>query len=199
MQPFKHLNAIACPIEGTDINTDQILPGRFMQKPRINYGDYFFHDLRPSTDKSADDNTVFAPFRQRYRNAAILVCDRNFGCGSSREQAVHAAYDYGIRVVIAPSLGENFQTNCFKNGLLAITLDEANVVTLRDCLQSASEPQLSIDLPEQIICIPGTNITFRYEIDAFSKASLLSGMDDLDLTLSLLSQLAEFENKQSAN
>lgn len=198
MKPFTRLDAIACPIEGNDINTDQVLPGRFMQKPRVDYGRYFFHDLRPSADAGSNESSIFPPFRQRYQGASILVCGRNFGCGSSREQAVHAAYDYGIRVVIAPSMGENFLTNCLKNGLLAITLPDAEVKELREWLATTAKPHLDVDLEDKIIRIPGTNMALRYNLDAFSRRSLLSGMDDLDFTLSLSDRLAAFETARDA-
>jgi 3-isopropylmalate/(R)-2-methylmalate dehydratase small subunit len=196
MKPYARLDAIACPIDGNDINTDQVLPGRFMQKPRFDYGRYFFHDLRPSSGTSSDDCSVFPPFRARYQGASILVCGSNFGCGSSREQAVHAAWDFGIRVVIAPSLGENFLTNCLKNGLLAVTLPDADVAELREWLATSTKPHLDVDLEHQIVRVPSTNRAFHYDLDAFSKTRLLSGMTDLDFTLSLADRLTAFENNE---
>jgi 3-isopropylmalate/(R)-2-methylmalate dehydratase small subunit len=121
MEPFKSLRAVALPIAQPNFDTDQILPARFLQKPRaLNFGEFLFRDLRYRSDGS--ENPDFVLNEPAYKSARIVVGEANFGCGSSREHAVWALYDYGIRAVIAPSMGDIFMSNAAKNGLLTIVL-----------------------------------------------------------------------------
>ena len=132
MQPFRNIKSLALPIAQPNVDTDQILPARFLHKPRKDgYAQYLFHDLRPLVD------------RPEYPQPKILIAAENFGCGSSRENAVWALSDFGIRVVIAPSFGDIFYSNCLKNGLLPVTL-RADIVAA--ILEAAASRKLSTSI-----------------------------------------------------
>ena len=178
MQPLRNLKSIALPIPHSNVDTDQILPARFLHKPRKDgYSQFLFADLRHLVD------------RADCPRPRILIAQENFGCGSSRENAVWALADFGIRVVIAPSFGDIFSSNCIKNGILPVRLRVGIVASLL----GESEPQtLYVDLYSQTVTIPdGTR--YGFEIDLFSKQCLLNGGDELDYTLTLLPQIEAFE------
>jgi 3-isopropylmalate/(R)-2-methylmalate dehydratase small subunit len=182
MHAFTTLEAVAMPMTQPNIDTDQIIPARFLQKLRKDgFGQYLFHDLAENPD--------FVLNRPAYREARILVAEQNFGCGSSRENAVWALYDRGFRVVIAPSFGDIFFNNCLKNGLLPVTLPLEVVAHL---LSSADDQKLKVDLESQLVSLPG-GVAHRFDIDPFAKHCLLNGIDELDYTLSLMPQIAAFE------
>jgi 3-isopropylmalate/(R)-2-methylmalate dehydratase small subunit len=188
MQTFTTLHAVAVPLDRANVDTDQILPARFLKKPRsAGYGAFLFHDER---QRSAD----FPLDRAAFHDAAILVAARNFGCGSSREGAVYGLVDGGIRCVIAPSFGDIFATNAAKNGLLTITLPEAEVGKLRDRLWAAPGTKLTIDLPAETITGPDGQ-PIHFEIDAFHKRCLIEGLDDIDLTLESIDAITAFEER----
>ena len=165
--PFTTLTAPAALLDRPNIDTDQIIPARFLRKPRsAGYGNFLFHDLRTRET---------AAFPVQPDAAAILVAGDNFGCGSSREGAVYALVDAGLRCVIAPSFGDIFASNAAKNGLLTIALPDAPA-RLGACAT------LAIDLPAQTITLPdGT--TLHFAIDEFRKTCLVQGLDDIGLTL----------------
>src|SRR6266853_508550 len=165
MEPFLRLDAAAVPIGVPNIDTDQIIPARFLWRKR----------------------------RDGYREARIVVADRNFGCGSSREHAVWALYDYGIRAVVAPSFGDIFFNNCFQNGLLPVALAAGRVAALRVLLEQAPGSHLAIDLEAQTVSGPDS-VVDRFEIEAFRKQCLLAGADDISFTLGHRGHIAEFEN-----
>jgi 3-isopropylmalate/(R)-2-methylmalate dehydratase small subunit len=182
MQPFRNIKSLALPIAQPNVDTDQILPARFLHKPRKGgYAQYLFHDLRSLVD------------RAEYPQPKILVAAENFGCGSSRENAVWALSDFGIRVAIAPSFGDIFFSNCLKNGLLPVVL-RADVVA---AMLAVTQPQvLYVDLFSQTVTIPdGTR--YGFDIDLFGKQCLLNGVDELGYTLTLLPQIEEFEKNSS--
>src|SRR5215813_1827103 len=163
MEPFKPLQAVAAPLAVPNIDTDQIIPARFLWRKRSEgWGHLLFNDLRFKDDGSPRPQFVLN--RPEYRNAQILVADRNFGCGSSREHAVWALYDYGIRTVIAPSFGDIFFNNSLQNGLLPIVLPAERVEALRTMLEQAPGTRLSVDLAAQIVAGPDGAID-RFEID----------------------------------
>ncbi|MGY8631934.1 3-isopropylmalate dehydratase small subunit [Bradyrhizobium sp. 14AA] len=190
MEPFTRITAAAAPIEGADIDTDQILPARFMHKRRVDYGKYCFHDQRFDTTGSTRRDFVLN--RPGFQRPAILVGDRNFGCGSSREQAVHTLADFGIRSIIAVSFGDIFQTNCLKNGLLPVLLPEAAVRGLRARLAASPGLPLTVDLEtEQVIEADGT--VHPFSADPFGRSCLLAGLDEIDYTLTLLDRVSDFE------
>ncbi|QCG95472.1 3-isopropylmalate dehydratase small subunit [Azospirillum sp. TSA2s] len=174
MDPFVTLTAPAVPLDIANIDTDQLLPARFLKKPRsAGYGNFLFHDER---------KPGFPLDNPAYAGAAVLVSDRNFGCGSSREGAVYALVDGGFRCVVAPSFGDIFAANAAKNGLLTVTLPEEAVATLRRQLQEAPGAAVTVDLPAQTLTGPdGRPLPFA--IDAFKKECLIEGLDDVALTL----------------
>jgi 3-isopropylmalate/(R)-2-methylmalate dehydratase small subunit len=186
MQTFITLHAVAVPLDRVNVDTDQILPARFLKKPRsAGYGAFLFHDERRR-------DPAFPLDRPAFRDAAILVAARNFGCGSSREGAVYGLVDGGIRCVIAPSFGDIFAANAAKNGLLTITLPEVEVGKLRDRLRTAPGTKLMVDLPAETITDPDGQ-TIHFEIDAFRKRCLMEGLDDIDLTLEAIDAITVFD------
>lgn len=193
LKPFERLDAIAVPITQPNLDTDQILPARYLQKPRSNnFGEYLFRDLRFGKDGS--EQRGFVLNQTPYRDGRVIVAARNFGCGSSREHAVWALHDYGFRAVIAPSFGDIFSSNALKNGLLPIALPEPAVAGMLDAVQKTPGSRVTVDLEAQTVLGPdGTAHTFN--IDAFSKHCLLNGLDELGYTLSLVGQIADFERR----
>jgi 3-isopropylmalate/(R)-2-methylmalate dehydratase small subunit len=185
MEPFVRLDAVALPIARPNVDTDQILPARYLQKPRSdNFGDYLFRDVR--------QDPAFVFNRDEFRGARIVVAERNFGCGSSREHAVWALYDHGFRAAIAPSFGDIFASNAQKNGFLPIVLPEPVVAQLITQLEAQPGARIVVDLPAQTVRAPdGTGHAF--EIDAFAKHCLVEGLDEISYTLTLLPAIEAFE------
>jgi 3-isopropylmalate/(R)-2-methylmalate dehydratase small subunit len=191
MDPFTHLTAVALPIARANVDTDQIVPARYLQKPRSdNFGDYLFRDLRFRAGGS--ENPDFLLNDPLYRAARIVVAERNFGCGSSREHAVWALYDYGFRVAIAPSFGDIFASNAIKNGFLPVRLAEPAVSSLLAQLAAAKGAQVTVDLPSQTVLAPDGS-AHRFDIDAFAKRCLLEGLDEIGYTLTLLDKVTAYE------
>jgi len=202
VEPFKSLRAVALPIAQPNLDTDQILPARFLHKPRAeNFGEYLFRDLRFRRDGS--DNPDFILNKPGYRAARIVLAEENFGCGSSREHAVWALYDYGIRAVIAPSMGDIFVSNAAKNGLLTIVLPAPAVAGMIQAALAEPGLQITVDLEAQSVTMPvpgaasaatlGSVTQFNFEIDAYRQRCLLSGLDELGYTLTLLDSIETFE------
>src|SRR5215510_4990457 len=153
MEPFKPLQAVAAPLAMPNIDTDQIIPARFLWRKRgEGWGHLLFNDLRFNGDGTLRPHFVLN--RPEYRDARILVADRNFGCGSSREHAVWALYDYGIRTVIAPSFGDIFFNNSFQNGLLPVMLPAERVTALLTMLGKEPGTRLEVDLAAQEVRAP---------------------------------------------
>jgi 3-isopropylmalate/(R)-2-methylmalate dehydratase small subunit len=180
MERFLTLDAVACPLPLANIDTDQLIPARFMKTPRAaGYGRFLLHDLR--FDEAGVKRPGFPLDGPRHEGAQILVTRRSFGSGSSREAAVYALWDFGIRCVIAPSFGDIFASNAVKNGLLPATVSEADCEALLASLAVAEEPRLTVDLEARRIIGPNGEISFS--IDPVRRLQLLNGWDDLDLTL----------------
>lgn len=193
LQAFELLEAIALPITQANVDTDQILPARYLQKPRANdFGAYLFRDLRDRA--GGTDNTTFMLNQPAYKSSRIVVAERNFGCGSSREHAVWALYDYGVRAVIAPSFGDIFYSNALKNGLLPIVQPAAVVVALLTCLQENPGAMISVDLVAQTIQSP-EGFIHDFDINPFTKHCLLQGLDELDYTLDQIARIEDFERR----
>jgi len=191
MEPFTRLSAIAVPLDQANVDTDRIVPARFLRKPRSGgYGGFLFHDVRFNADGSEVSDFILN--RSPYRDAGILVADRNFGCGSSREGAVWALFDYGFRSVIAPSFGDIFFNNCCKNGLLPVVLREEIVAGLREQLNRQPGARIDIDLVAETLVAPD-GVRHRVEIDPFRKRCLLHGFDDIGLTLEHEAAILAFE------
>jgi len=196
MEPFRTFEAVAAPFPNPDIDTDQIFPSRFMQKPRSSgLYRYLFHDQRFS--EAGVERPSFVLNQPPYREAKIAVTERNFGCGSSREQAVFSLYDYGFRAVIAPSFGEIFFNNCFKSGLLPIRLAPAEVATLLGLTRNTPGIRLRIDLNAQDVQAP-SGPRYRFDIDPLRKQNLLNGVDDITLSLGYRDEIDAFEKAYDA-
>jgi 3-isopropylmalate/(R)-2-methylmalate dehydratase small subunit len=194
MEKFETLQGVVIPLDKVNIDTDQILPARYLQKPRANnFGDYLFKDVRH------DGNGLLRPEfvlnQAAYVGAQIMLANDNFGCGSSREHAVWALYDRGFRAVIAPSFGDIFFNNALKNGLLPIRLAKSEVMNLFSLVQQNSETHVVIDLVAQTV-LASPDFCVSFEIDHFSKKCFLEGIDELGYTLSLLPQIEAFERKR---
>ena len=196
MKPFTVLTARAAPIDQPNVDTDQILPARFLKKSRNDpdYHRFLFHDLR--FDDQGNEKPEFILHQDAYRHIGILVADRNFACGSSREAAVYALMANDIRCVIAPSFGDIFFSNSFKNGNLPIAVSEEIATELRRQLHVQPGAGMTIDLPVQTITAPkGEKISF--DIDPARKERLLEGLDDITLTLKYESEMVAFETKRA--
>jgi 3-isopropylmalate/(R)-2-methylmalate dehydratase small subunit len=177
------------PLDLVNVDTDRIVPARFLRKPRsAGYHNFLFHDLRESDPRFVLD-------RPEYRGAQILVAAENFGCGSSREAAVWALAGFGLRAWIAPSFGDIFFENSFKNGVLAIVLPLDRVASLREALARSPGTELTIDLAAQTVRFPDGSAE-RFEVDPFRKECLLAGIDEIDLTLRHADAIAAYERRQ---
>ncbi len=197
MEPFKRLDAIAAPMPVANVDTDQIIPARFLRKPRkAGYGQYLFHDLR--FDDAGKERPEFVLNQPPYRQARVLVADKNFGCGSSREHAVYALWDYGFRAVIAPSYGDIFYGNSLKNGFLPIVLAGDIVARLREQIQQSPGAHVIVDLDAQAVIGPDAQ-PCRFEMDAFRKHCLLQGIDELDFTLGHRAEIEAHERTQTGS
>ncbi|MFN0300346.1 MAG: 3-isopropylmalate dehydratase small subunit [Burkholderiales bacterium] len=191
MQQFTTLTAIAAPYDPINVDTDQIVPARFLKYPRSGgYGQFLFHDLRLRDDGT--ENPDFILNRALYRDAGIFVGNTNFACGSSREGAVYALSDRGIRSVIAPSFGDIFYNNCQKNGVVPVRLAPDICLHLRELLKKAPGTALTVDL-QQLVVIEPDGTRHAFELDAFGREMMLKGVDEVGLTLSLLSDVEAFE------
>lgn len=200
MKPIRAFNSIAAPLRGRNIDTDQIIPARFLKMNRQapgGYGHFLFHDLSHLNDDCLRDDFVLnSPV---FQSATILVAEQNFGCGSSREGAVYAFVDRGFQAIIAPSFGDIFFSNCLKNGLLPIQLPEDVVAALLDNAQRSNVGlSVTIDLENQMVAWTvgnGTLENHTFPIDPFWRECLLKGVDEIELTQSYMQQVEQFEIK----
>jgi 3-isopropylmalate/(R)-2-methylmalate dehydratase small subunit len=190
MEKFTKVTGAACPIDQANVNTDQIIPARFLKWTRAQgIGKVLFNDLRH--DAEGRENQDFPLNRPTWRDAKVVVAARNFGCGSSRESAVYALYDYGIRCVIAPSFGDIFSGNAVQNGLLTAIVTDAEAAEIIATLRDNPELPLTVDLEEQRI-VAG-NRTYAFTIDPVRRTRLLNGWDDISLTDSFRDRIAAFK------
>ncbi len=203
MQKFSVETGIVIPMDRPNVDTDAIIPKQFLKSiKRTGFGPNLFDEWRyldhgePGQDCSNRPvNPDFELNQPRYRGGTILLARENFGCGSSREHAVWALDDFGIRVIIAPSFADIFFSNTSKNGILAITLEEKLIDKLFEQVSATEGYQLKVDLPAQTITLPdGENIPF--EIDGFKKHCLLEGLDDIGLTLQHTADIEAYEDKR---
>jgi len=194
MEPFVKLTAVAAPYDRNNVDTDQIIPARFLLKRRTDpeYATYLFRDLRFNTDGT--EKADFVLNQLAYRNAKIFVGNENFGGGSSREAAAIALQAYGIRAVIAVTFGDIFFNNCIKNGVLPIRLPREAAASLRRQLQEKPGATLTIDLPAQTVTDPAGE-SDAFEIDGFSKTCLVDGLSQIDLTLRYKDRIDAFEKQ----
>jgi 3-isopropylmalate/(R)-2-methylmalate dehydratase small subunit len=200
MQAFTVEQGIVIPIDRPNVDTDAIIPKQFLKSiQRSGFGPNLFDEWRyldlgqpGESCEGRPVNTEFVLNQPRYQGASILLARENFGCGSSREHAVWALEDFGIRVVIAPSFADIFFNNTSKNGILAIELAEEVVDRLFDAVAAQPGYQLHVDLPKQIITLPDGSV-LAFETDAFKKDCLIKGLDDIGLTLEHTDDIKAYE------
>ncbi len=207
MDKFQRFSSLVCPLSRSNVDTDAIIPKQFLKSiQRSGFGPNLFDAWRyldegqPGTDNSQRPvNTEFVLNESRYQGANILLAGKNFGCGSSREHAPWALLDYGFRVIIAASFADIFYHNCFKNGILPITLDESQIAELFVSAQAEQPLTLTVDLAaQQLIGMKGERYAFT--VDSFRRHCLLEGLDDIDLTLQHQDTIRAYEDhrRQSA-
>jgi len=187
MEPFKKIKSIVTPLDQMNVDTDQIIPKQFLKLvQKSGFGKYLFYNWR--YDENEKENQNFILNNKKYKNSKILLTGQNFGCGSSREHAVWALQDYGFSVIIAPSFADIFYSNCFKNGILPIKVDEKTIKKLNE-----ENLELEVDLEKQLLITNNQKIDF--DIDPYQKKILLEGLDDIALTLQFEEKISEFEKK----
>ena len=195
MTKFTSLKSIVIPLPNNNIDTDQIIPARFLKvTDKASVAEGLFSDWRYNTDGSP--NPDFVLNIPQYQGAQILLTGDNFGCGSSREHAPWALVGWGIRVVISTSFADIFRNNSLKNGLLPVVVDEKTHKNLLSLLQEAPDTELTVDLESQKVTLPD-NRSISFEIDGFSKKCLLEGIDQLGYILSFEQKIKEYENNQA--
>jgi len=189
MEPFKNVKSIVTPFDKVNVDTDQIVPKQFLKLvQKSGFGKFLFFNWR--FDENENPKSDFILNDPKYDDSKILVAGDNFGCGSSREHAVWALQDYGFSVIISSSFADIFFSNCFKNGILPITLDQKII----EMLQQETNP-VSVDLETQTITTDSQEITF--EIDSHKKKILLEGLDDIAQTFQLEDKISEFEKNST--
>jgi 3-isopropylmalate/(R)-2-methylmalate dehydratase small subunit len=178
MQPFRQHTGLVAPLDRANVDTDQIIPKQFLKRiERTGFGQFVFYDWRYLPD--GEMNSAFVLNEPRYQGASILVADKNFGCGSSREHAPWALGEYGFRVIIAPSFADIFANNCFKNGMLPIALPVEEIMKRA---QEVEGYRLTVDLETQMIA-DESGLSVSFVVDSFQRYCLLEGLDDIALTL----------------
>jgi len=203
MQAFTTHTGKIVPLDRANVDTDAIIPKQYLKSiKRTGFGPHLFDDWRywdagglvvdPSPRRENPDFILNKPI---YRDASILLARENFGCGSSREHAVWALADAGFRVVIAPSFADIFYNNCSKNGVLAIVLEEKNIDTLFELASQQASAEAEVDLAEQTVKA-GDDLVYQFSIDDYRKENLLSGLDDIGLTLKHADAIRAFEGER---
>jgi 3-isopropylmalate/(R)-2-methylmalate dehydratase small subunit len=190
MDKFTQITATACPLNVTNINTDQLLPARYLKWPRARgLGKVLLQDLR--FDPAGREQPDFPLNQPEWREAKIVVAGRNFGCGSSREAAVYALYDHGVRCVVAPSFGDIFAGNAVQNGLLTAVVPDEVAATLMSELTATPKTPVTVDLEQQTISCG--NLSCGFSIDPVRRLRLLNGWDDIALTKSFGDRISAFK------
>jgi 3-isopropylmalate/(R)-2-methylmalate dehydratase small subunit len=196
MEKFISITGVAASLDITNVDTDMIIPKQYLKTiKRTGLGGGLFAELRYKEDGT--ENPEFVLNKPAYREAKILVAEDNFGCGSSREHAPWALLDFGIRCVISTSFADIFYNNCFKNGILPVIVSRENLAKLMDDAKRGANATLSIDLEAQEIRGPDGGVV-TFDIDPFRKHCLLSGLDDVGLTLQKAAKIEAFEAKAAA-
>jgi 3-isopropylmalate/(R)-2-methylmalate dehydratase small subunit len=203
LEKFIVHQGLVVPLDRANVDTDAVIPKQFLKSIlRTGFGPNLFDSWRyldvgePGADNSRRPlNPDFVLNQPRYKGASILVARKNFGCGSSREHAPWALYEYGFRAVIAPSFGEIFFNNCYKSGLLPVVLSELQVDHLFNEVNPFPGYRLSIDLPEQTVTTPG-GTAYEFEVDPFRKYAMVNGLDEIGLTLRHADKIRGFEEQR---
>ncbi len=196
MTPFRTHTGVVAPLDRANVDTDQIIPKQFLKRiERTGFGQFLFYDWRFQPDGKI--NPSFVLNEPRYRAASILVAEKNFGCGSSREHAPWALADYGFRVIIAPSFADIFANNCLKNGLLPVTLRDDEVTGIIERARESEDYKLTVDLERRAVT-DSNGFTALFAIDDFQRHCLIEGLDEIGLTLLNEADIAKFEQRRSA-
>ena len=194
MEKFTRLTGVAAPMDAINVDTDQIIPKLHLRTiKRTGLGRVVFDELRFNRDGS--EKPEFILNREPYRNAEILVAGDNFGCGSSREHAPWALLDFGIRCIVSTSFADIFYNNCFKNGILPVTVSADELQALMADASDRENPVLTVDLHAQEITRPNGAVV-RFQIDEFRRECLLDGLDDIGLTMQKVEMIDAFEKAQ---
>ena len=181
MNAFRKHTGLVAPLDRANVDTDQIIPKQFLKRiERTGFGEFLFYDWRYLPD--GQPNPSFVLNEPRYKGASILVADKNFGCGSSREHAPWALSEFGFQVIIAPSFADIFANNCFKNGMLPITLTAEQVLEIMRRAQQQEGYELTVDLERQII-EDSQGLSILFVVNEFQRYCLLEGLDDIGLTM----------------
>lgn len=181
MNPFRRHTGLVAPLDRANVDTDQIIPKQFLKRiERTGFGQFVFYDWRYLPDGQLDPSFVLN--EPRYQGASVLIADKNFGCGSSREHAPWALGEYGFRVIIAPSFADIFANNCFKNGMLPIALTAEQVREIMTRAQQHVGYTLTVDLERQTIS-DSNGLAILFVVSEFQRYCLLEGLDDIGLTL----------------
>ena len=196
MEKFEFLTGVAAPLNMENVDTDKIIPARFLKTiKRTGLGVHLFASLRYQDDGS--EKADFVLNQPKYRHAEILVAGENFGCGSSREHAPWALLDFGIRCVIAPDFADIFHGNCFKNGILPVVLPRAVCDQLMEDAKLGANARITVDLERQVVVRPnGEEIGFS--VDPFRRHTLLNGLDEIGQTLQHTTEIASYEAARHA-
>jgi 3-isopropylmalate/(R)-2-methylmalate dehydratase small subunit len=194
MKKFTKHTGKTVAIYQANIDTDQIIPKQFLKSiERAGFGEFLFYDWRFNPDGTL--NSEFVLNDPKYKDASILIAGANFGCGSSREHAPWSLEDFGFRVIIAPSFADIFYNNCFKTGVLPVTLPEEIIIELAEKSENQNNFQLSVDLENQSISDDG-KLKIRFEINEFRRYCLLKGLDEIGLTLQNEAEISEYEKNR---
>ncbi len=203
MQKFEKLTGLVVPLDRSNVDTDAIIPQQFLKSiHRTGFGPNLFdawryldHGELGMDNSKRPLNLDFVLNDERYRGAQILIARANFGCGSSREHAVWALQDYGIRAVVAPSFADIFYNNCFKNGMLPVVLEENAMDQLFKETDARPGYSLDIDLSAQTVTPPDGDV-FKFNVDGFRQRCLLDGLDDIGLTLRYRQDIEAYEQRR---
>jgi 3-isopropylmalate/(R)-2-methylmalate dehydratase small subunit len=195
MHPINVLTSHAVPLDRPNVDTDQIIPKQFLKRiERTGYGEYLFNDWRRDASGAVKEDFVLN--QPAYAGGTVMVAGRNFGCGSSREHAVWALADYGMRAVIAESFADIYRTNALGSGLLPVTLPEHEVRALLDL--AAEQPGITVAVDLEAQTVTCGDLKFSFTIDAFERRRLLEGLDDIGLTLEHEAEITAFEERRPA-
>ncbi len=193
MKAFSRHTGLVAPLDRANVDTDQIIPKQFLKRiERTGFGEFLFYDWRYLPD--GQPNPSFVLNQPRYQGASILVAGKNFGCGSSREHAPWALGEFGFRVIIAPSFADIFANNCFKNGMLPITLPAAQVAQIMDRARSREGYEVSVDLERQTV-EDAQGFSASFDVGEFQRYCLLEGLDDIGLTLRHEDAIRAYEHR----
>jgi 3-isopropylmalate/(R)-2-methylmalate dehydratase small subunit len=195
MQPFRVHQGKVAPLYRANVDTDQIIPKQFLKRiEKTGFGEFLFYDWRRTPDGKPDPS--FSLNLPRYAGASVLVTDKNFGCGSSREHAVWALADAGFRAVIAPSFADIFANNCVQNGILTAVLSEDQAAEIARRAQESPDYQVTLDLKQQTVR-DQQGLSASFPIDSFVRHRLLEGLDDIGLTLQHEAEIASYEARHT--